>query len=208
MTAVTKWASLTQDPEVRKYGIPSSVLLALIQTETDGNPGSVSTTGARGLTQFMPATARQYQVDTRPGHERSQVLGAARYLRDLGYARDPAKALASYNAGPGNPAAGAGYASTVISRAKQYTSFDRTGSKAAPAAGATTAKAPAASGSGTASTDHHSQLLEWTLTATLVLAGALLAYRGLRLMTGDTLPSLGGVATTVATRGAAAKVAA
>lgn len=119
--SVLQWSGLAQEAGAQ-YGIPPSVLLALIDEETGGRPGQTSATGAQGITQFEPSTARQYGVDTRPGHERSQVFGAAHYLADLGYQQDPERALASYNAGPGKhdlPAARQ-YARDVLAKAKTY----------------------------------------------------------------------------------------
>lgn len=40
------------------YGVPSGLMFGLIHTESRWNPGAKSPVGARGLTQFMPATAR------------------------------------------------------------------------------------------------------------------------------------------------------
>jgi hypothetical protein len=109
----------------RRFRIPEAVLKGLIDIESSGNPNAVSSAGARGLTQFMPATARSYGVrfGSSRGAVRSQIYGAARYLADLGYAKNPRKALASYNAGPGNYKAGLGYAQNVLSKARQHGSL-------------------------------------------------------------------------------------
>lgn len=117
--AVTRWA---QDARIAsaRYHIPVNVLLADIQEESGGHEGETSPTGAGGLTQFEPGTAKSYDVNVAPGHALSQILGQAHYLEDLGFAKNPTKALASYNAGPGNPAAGMGYARTVLALAKNY----------------------------------------------------------------------------------------
>jgi hypothetical protein len=116
-----------EDPYIaeaeRRYGIPSGVLNSLIGVESGGNAAAVSPTGARGETQFEPGTARTYGVHfgTSPGAIKSQILGAGHYLSDLGYAKNPRKALASYNAGPGNFQAGLGYADKVLGGAKGST---------------------------------------------------------------------------------------
>lgn len=116
---VAKWAPLAQQAS-SKYGIPANVLLGLIQIESGGREGLTSSAGASGLTQFVPGTAKSYGVNTAPGHAASQIDGAAKYLKALGFGSDPTKALASYNAGPGNYRAGLGYASNVLAAAKQY----------------------------------------------------------------------------------------
>jgi soluble lytic murein transglycosylase-like protein len=158
------------------WGIPTNVLLALIDEETGGNPQETSATGAKGLTQFEPATARSYQVNTAPGGEYSQIVGAAHYLHDLGYATNPQKALASYNAGPANWQAGLGYANSVLTKARTAGGSTQ-GSAPAPTAPnpATAAGAnpliPSGRGSGKA--------LEWLLYAVLFLLGAGLTYTGI-----------------------------
>ena len=56
--------------------------------------------GAYGLTQLMPATARELRVDRTDPHE--NLEGGARYLRQqYDRFRNWKLALASYNAGPG-----------------------------------------------------------------------------------------------------------
>lgn len=116
---VLRWAGLA-----RRYGgqyeIPPETLLGLIEVESGGNEGETSSAGAGGLTQFMPGTAATYDVDVRPGHAESQIRGAAKYLHDLGYSKDPRNALASYNAGPGNPGAAGDYPEKVLAAAKKY----------------------------------------------------------------------------------------
>lgn len=116
---VLRWAQLAANAAARD-GVPAPVLLGLIDVESKGVPGLTSPTGAEGITQFEPATAKTYGVDVRLGHEASQVDGAARYLVDLGYHTNATLALAKYNAGPNNPAAGMGYAANVLARAAVY----------------------------------------------------------------------------------------
>lgn len=75
--------------------------------ENEGqNPLAKSTTGAFGLTQFMPATAKQYGVIPGESTEAiaSQYRGQARYMAVLKkkYGGDWDKMYAAYNAGPGN----------------------------------------------------------------------------------------------------------
>jgi len=70
-----------------------------IQAESAFNPAAVSSAGAIGLGQLMPATAKELGVD--PTDPAQNLEGAARYMRQqLDRFGDPALALAAYNAGP------------------------------------------------------------------------------------------------------------
>ena len=44
------------------YGVPRSLVHAVIEQESGWDPDAVSKKGAHGLMQMMPATARQYGV--------------------------------------------------------------------------------------------------------------------------------------------------
>jgi soluble lytic murein transglycosylase len=90
--------------------IPPDLLQALMREESALDPRALSPTGALGLTQLMPATARGvarklklqgFQTARLLEPETNIRIGGA-YLGEL-YARfqHPALALASYNAGPG-----------------------------------------------------------------------------------------------------------
>jgi soluble lytic murein transglycosylase len=90
--------------------VPPDLLQALMREESALDPRALSPTGALGLTQVMPATARMlarklklqgYQTAKLLEPELNIRIGGA-YLGEL-YARfqHPALALASYNAGPG-----------------------------------------------------------------------------------------------------------
>lgn len=86
----------------QRHGLPAGILTNLVRQESAGNSQAVSHAGARGLCQFMPATAREMGVDV--NDPRSSANGAARYLERLmdQFGGDPIKALAAYNWGPGN----------------------------------------------------------------------------------------------------------
>jgi cell wall-associated NlpC family hydrolase len=83
-----------------RYGLPSGMLSAVAQTESDGNPQAISPAGAQGLMQLMPSTAAGLGVN--PWNPSEAVQGAAQllsgYLHKYG---SNALALAAYNAGPG-----------------------------------------------------------------------------------------------------------
>lgn len=84
-----------------RFGLPRGLLDALIWTESRYNPKAVSSAGAAGLGQLMPATAKDLGVLNR-FDPRSNINGAASYLRQMldrfGMVH---LALAAYNAGPG-----------------------------------------------------------------------------------------------------------
>lgn len=130
---VLRWAGEARRAGA-KYGIPGSVILGLIEQESGGDPNAVSSAGAFGLTQFIPSTARRYGVQrgSSPRAIRSQVEGAARYLRDLGFNRNPRNALGRYYGSTSAP-----YAGQVLAKARKYRGLD--GGDALPGAGDATA---------------------------------------------------------------------
>ncbi len=83
------------------YGVSARLLASVAQQESGFNPRAVSSAGAQGLMQLMPATARGLGV-TNSFDPAQAVDGAARLLRDLKaeFGRVDL-ALAAYNAGPG-----------------------------------------------------------------------------------------------------------
>ena len=91
-------------------GVERLLLTALVRQESNFDPVVISRSGARGLTQLMPGTARLLglRVDRRRGgvDERTvpelNLHAGARYLRmQLDRFRNVRLALAAYNAGPG-----------------------------------------------------------------------------------------------------------
>ncbi len=84
-----------------RQGIDPQLLAAVARAESGYNPAAMSPAGARGLMQFMPATAREMGID--PMDPSQAIDGAARYLRtQLDTFGSIDLALAAYNAGPGN----------------------------------------------------------------------------------------------------------
>lgn len=83
-----------------KYGVSASLVRAVIQAESGYNAKAVSRTGARGLMQLMPGTAKDLKVVNSfdPGQN---VDGGVRYLKFLldTFKGDVSLALAAYNAG-------------------------------------------------------------------------------------------------------------
>ena len=82
-----------------REGVPPELFLALVHAESSFNPKALSRVGAIGLTQLMPATARELGVN--PYDPVQNLVGGARYLRSQ-FERFGSwqLALAAYNAGP------------------------------------------------------------------------------------------------------------
>ena len=83
------------------YGVDSALLHAVIHAESAFNPLAISTKGAQGLMQLMPATAGDLGV-TDAFDAVQNIRGGARYLAELlkDFNGDSQLATAAYNAGP------------------------------------------------------------------------------------------------------------
>jgi hypothetical protein len=86
------------------YGIPWQVLAAINEVETDyGRDLSVSSAGAEGWMQFLPAEWAEYGVDANgagfkdPYNPADAIFAAARYLKAAGGDADIRAAVYSYN---------------------------------------------------------------------------------------------------------------
>ena len=111
-----------------RHGIDPALLAAVASQESGFDSGAVSSAGAQGLMQFMPATARGLGVN--PLDPASAVNGAAKYLSDLTRQfGSTSLALAAYNAGPGTVSRHGGippypetqnYVRAVLSKAEAY----------------------------------------------------------------------------------------
>jgi soluble lytic murein transglycosylase-like protein len=84
----------------KKYELPETLLHAVIRAESAYDPNAVSTAGAVGLMQLMPATAQRYGVVNRKDPV-ANIHGGSRYLRDLlgMFNNNLTLAVAAYNAG-------------------------------------------------------------------------------------------------------------
>jgi cell wall-associated NlpC family hydrolase len=83
-----------------RHGISPALLAGVAKTESNFTSTAVSSAGAQGLMQFMPATAAGLGVNA--ADPASAIDGAARYLRSLTDRFGSTDlALAAYNAGPG-----------------------------------------------------------------------------------------------------------
>jgi murein DD-endopeptidase MepM/ murein hydrolase activator NlpD len=87
-----------------QYGVRWELLAAINEIESDfGRNTNVSSAGAVGWMQFMPATWRRYGVDANADGRRDPynpvdaIFAAARYLKAAGVAEDPRRAVFAYN---------------------------------------------------------------------------------------------------------------
>ena len=85
-----------------QFGVEEAIVRAIIHAESSYNPGALSRTGAQGLMQLMPATARRFGVANAfdPGQN---IRGGVQYLGWLlkRFNGDLKLAAAGYNAGEG-----------------------------------------------------------------------------------------------------------
>ena len=86
----------------KKYSLEPDLIRAVIQTESAFDAAAVSSAGAQGLMQLMPALAAELGV-TDSFDPRQNIMAGSKYLSAmLAYHHgDVPLALASYNAGPG-----------------------------------------------------------------------------------------------------------
>lgn len=83
-----------------RHGLDAKLLQALVLTESAFRPDAVSPAGAAGLTQLMPATARELGVEDRFDPVENLRGGADYLARQLRRFQDLRLALAAFNAGP------------------------------------------------------------------------------------------------------------
>lgn len=82
------------------FELDESLIRAVIKVESDFNPDAVSSKGAQGLMQIMPATAKYLGIED-PFDPHDAIYGGGMYLREqLDRFGKLELALAAYNAGP------------------------------------------------------------------------------------------------------------
>lgn len=89
----------------QRFGVPELWIRAVMRVESAGDVRAVSSAGAMGLMQIMPATWVDLRVRHRlgpnPYDPRDNILAGAAYLREMHDRYGSPGFLAAYNAGPG-----------------------------------------------------------------------------------------------------------
>jgi hypothetical protein len=89
----------------KRFAIPERLLRAVMHVESVGDAHAVSSKGAMGLMQIMPATWEElrikYHFGDDPYQPRDNILAGAAYLREMLDRFGRNGFLAAYNAGPG-----------------------------------------------------------------------------------------------------------
>ncbi len=89
----------------QRFGVPEAWIRAVMRVESAGDVRAISSAGAMGLMQIMPATWAELRVRHRlggnPYDPRDNILAGASYLREMHDRYGSPDFLAAYNAGPG-----------------------------------------------------------------------------------------------------------
>lgn len=104
---------------VKGTGLPWSVVAWQINDESSFDPNVTSSAGAEGIAQFIPSTWASLGISGSPFNPQDALRGYIKLMTELlnQFHGNVRNALAAYNAGPGNLAAGYGYADTILSQA-------------------------------------------------------------------------------------------
>lgn len=110
LTSTINWHATQLQPDAftaeigasaQQFGLDPALVRAVIHAESGFNPTARSRSGAVGLMQLMPGTARMMGV-TDSATPRHNIQGGSRYLASLlaRFKNDISLATAAYNAGP------------------------------------------------------------------------------------------------------------
>ena len=88
-----------------KYNVDVKLLKAIAHAESNFNPNATSSSGAMGVMQLMPSTAKSLGI-TDAYNAYDNIMGGAKVIAEhlANYNGDISLALAAYNAGSGNVA--------------------------------------------------------------------------------------------------------
>jgi soluble lytic murein transglycosylase len=102
----------------RRYDLEPELIKAVVRAESGFNRLAVSSKGAMGLMQLMPATARELNLAL-PFDPGANIIAGSRYLRMMldRFQGDLQLALAAYNAGPSRIEASHGMPAIAETRA-------------------------------------------------------------------------------------------
>lgn len=86
----------------QKYNVDADLVKAVIQNESNYDPDAISSAGALGLMQLMPATAASLGVEN-PLNPEENIEGGVKLLRELlnQFGGNLTNVVAAYNAGAG-----------------------------------------------------------------------------------------------------------
>ena len=88
--------------ESRKLNLNPDIMKGMVLIESSGDPNAESPSGALGIAQLMPETAKRYGVNPRNPYE--SIQGMTKYMADLRdfFGGDMGMAIWAYHAGEGN----------------------------------------------------------------------------------------------------------